>query len=425
MISPYQQNIDIIKGFFRRPIVLVLAIASFTCIAYNIVVSFLNVFGNFGEQAVDYLLNNLPANANIPDNLVVTSGGSGGSIDIMGTLFAVSFLLFFLLSKRQENKLSVPSVMFKVISIVSVVGAGIIAGFVLLLFALIAVITPVINELFGPNMGSFMTCLYIYLGIYMVVFLVYAISQLVFSLSIRKSLTSIYLKGTGAMFFGVMSFVNAAASIAGSIMAFIGLANTGFITLNGAQVVCMIISAVLSTAQSVITGIMAIQYANYIKGISQKFRTEYAPETPLQPADAYPEAPAAQLPQENIPVQPAPVQPAPTAPGFAPQNMQEQNPFEQVQAPVQNSQPQYQPQPAPVEPPQAPYQPQPTPVETPAPDQVPYGQPMPVQQPAPQAPVQQAPADLETPRFCTQCGKPVGPDDYFCNHCGTKIIRND
>lgn len=421
MISPYQQNIDIIKGFFKRPIVLVLAIASFTCIAYNLVASFLNIYGNIGDQAIKYFLDHLPEQVKIPNNLISTSGSSGGGVDIIGILFAVSFLLFFLLSKKQENKLGVPSVMFKVISIVSVVGIGIVTGIVLPVFAIIAVSAPMINEVFD-GMGTFMFYLYMYLGIYLAVFLVYVISQLVFSLSIRKSLTSIYLKRTGAMFFGVMSFIQASAGIAASIFVVAGLSNSEAITLNSTQIIVLIVSSVLSAAQNVLTGIVAIQYSNYIKDISQKFRTEYVPETSALPPMPYPETPVQQFPTEDIPVQPAPVQQAPVAPEFAQQNMQEQNPFEHAQAPEQNFQPPYQPQTAPMEPPQVPYQPQSAPVEppqAPAPNQIPYGQPIPVQ-----PPVQQAPADLETPRFCTQCGKPVGPDDYFCNNCGTKIIRN-
>ncbi len=421
MISPYQQNIDIIKGFFKKPIVLVLAIASFTCIAYNLVASFLNIYGNIGDQAIKYFLDHLPEQVKIPNNLISTSGSSGGGVDIIGILFAVSFLLFFLLSKKQENKLGVPSVMFKVISIVSVVGIGIVTGIVLPVFAIIAVSAPMINEVFD-GMGTFMFYLYMYLGIYLAVFLVYVISQLVFSLSIRKSLTSIYLKRTGAMFFGVMSFIQASAGIAASIFVVAGLSNSEAITLNSTQIIVLIVSSVLSAAQNVLTGIVAIQYSNYIKDISQKFRTEYVPETSALPPMPYPETPVQQFPTEDIPVQPAPVQQAPVAPEFAQQNMQEQNPFEHAQAPEQNFQPPYQPQTAPIEPPQAPYQPQSAPVEppqAPAPNQIPYGQPIPVQPPA-----QQAPADLETPRFCTQCGKPVGPDDYFCNNCGTKIIRN-
>ena len=419
MISPYQQNIDIIKGFFKKPIVLVLAISSFVCVVYELVVSFFNVFGNLGNQAVKYFLDKLPDDANVASSIIGVngSGGSGGSLNITAILFAVSFLLFYILSKKQENKLGAPSVMFKVISIITVVCFGIITAFVLLITALLGVITPIINEAFD-GIGQIFVPLYIFLAVFMILYLLYSIAQMVFALSIRKSLTSIYLKGTGAVLYGIMSFVIAAIGIVSSVMAVLGLSKIDFITLNGTQTAVMIISAVMSAANSVITGIMAVQYSKYIKNISQRFRIDIPSDTPVNEPSAqqFPqETPVQQAPVQNIPVQPAPI-----AQNFNPQPIQEQNPFEPI--PVQS-------QPEPIQPPQAPiYEQNPTPEQSiypqPASQPLPQEQQIPAPQPIQQAPAPQANPDLITPRFCTQCGKPVGADDYFCNNCGTKIIRN-
>lgn len=409
MISPYQQNIDILKGFFKKPIVIALSAGTFVSVLVGIILSFFNIYGNLGEQAVDYFLDRLPEGVDVSRTFVSTGGSSGSNLDIMAILFAVVFLLFYVLSRKQENKLGVPSIMFKVISIIVVVSAGLLLGVVLLVFLLLLASAPVIDSVMEGFTSMFIP-LYIFLAIFMVVYLLSAISQLIFSLSIRKSLTSIYLKRTGAMFYGVMSIITAAFGVAMLIFFLIFLSNVPFFKMNDVQITVMCVTSAISVCNSVLAGILAMQYSTYIKNISQKFRVEYPSEPAVNEQPAVQTAPVQEFPQQ-IPVQQNFVPPAPTIQNQQPyaEPVQEQNPFET--APVQ-------PQPAPVEPPQAPINP-----ETQAYAQSPV-QPAPIQeQPITQAPPQQAP-DLHTPRFCTQCGKPVGADDYFCNNCGTKIIRN-
>lgn len=410
MLSPYQQNIDIIKGFFRKPIVLILTMGSFVSIALGIILSFFNLFGNLSEQAMNYVIQQLPRDIDTSQIIAGSGGGSNFNLDITGVMLAVTFLLFYVLSKKQENKLGVPSIMFKVISIVVVVVLGISTAFILFLLLLLACLSSTLDSMFS-GMGTTFLYLYIFLSLYMVFYLIYAVSQLVFSISIRKSLTSIYLKKSGAMFYGIMSFINAAFAIAVSIISLLFLSNLGVFSLNEAQISVTAVTLAVSTINSIFTGIMAIQYARYINNVSQKFVTEYIPETPVQ-QDAEQTIPqsfsAQQIPQDNIPVQQAPVPPAPTVqePILAP-TMQDENPFEPAQTHVQA-------QPEPIQPPHAPIQPQIQPIIE---QQAPVVQNKPLQN-APEEPA------VQTARFCTQCGKPVGPDDYFCNNCGTKIIRN-
>lgn len=241
------------------------------------------------------------------------------------------------------------------------------------------------------------------------------------------------------MFYGVMCFIQAALGVISTIIAIVGFSNSEIFTLNGTQIAVMCVSMVISVSNTVIAGILAMQYSKYIKNISQRFRVDVP--TPADESGV----PAQQFPP-TAPVEQIPVQPAPIAQGFNPQQIQEQNPFEPVPT---------QPQPDFREmPPEPFYEQNPIPEQAPIPEQNPYQQPSvnpvpPVQQapitqpelqpinpaptvqqsapqpePQPAPTVQQSAPDLTTPRFCTQCGNPIGADDYFCNHCGTKIIRN-
>ena len=193
--------------------------------------------------------------------------------------------------------------------------------------------------------------------------------------------------------------------------------------------IIIVLQLAVAAASGITAGLLAIKYSVYIKKVSQKFQTEAVPQQ-TQPESAFTQP----VVTYNEPdVQPAPIAAAPVS----------ENPYEPVQAPTAQAEiPQapvredYNPHAAVAE--QPAYEP---PVqEVPEVKEYPAVQPAPVVEQAPaveevketpaveEEPVKEAPVttDNEKPvvKFCTQCGKPVGPNDYFCNNCGTEIIRD-
>lgn len=360
--NPFQQNIDIIKGFFRRPITLVVAILAFASLLSNFLINYFiplnELAGSFSESFLNEQTH----------NTLVNSGGypsaSVAPINVTGILLAVSILLFYILSRKNENALSAPSIIFKVISIIYLVAVSILCVVVFFLIALFGSIGGFLSVVDNTKVYGYI--ILFALGILALVIayaLVSAISQVVFANSIRKSLTSIYLKRNGATLFGITCFISAGIEIAVIALISFILNNTFVFYPTYAQIALFAVSSAISVAFNISFGILALKYSAYIKDLSEKYHTEAYSENfdaAYEEAQTYQEFP--QAPVQQMPIQQAPVQ----------------------QAPVQT------------------FQNEPTAVP-----------------PAPSAET----SDKPKANFCTQCGQPVGEDDYFCNNCGKEIKR--
>ena len=409
--SPYQQNIDIIKNYFKRPIVLALSILTFLSIA-------LHFAGQFFINPISYA--NLMKELNIPvdsANIDVSSGFNPLSINILTVFSAIIFLLFYVLSKNETNNLSVPSMMFKVISIItlvlSVLSVLFIFGFVLI-FSLFLGAFSRTDSGFSPEVFTLVVFVAsIVLLPFCVLLILNAVSHLLLANSVRNSLNSIYLKKSGAVFYGIICFIFTALTIALYIFAAVYLLHLSSqysaVNFSLPHILFLFVQCAVDIATGIVTGILAIKYAVYIKNISQKYRisTDVPPENEQQPVQDFNE-PELQITDTN---------------NFNPYDNAQVPVYEPPQAPVQenfanrfpveeniNTQP---PAPEPI-------------VSVQEPEPAPADEQPPVAKPAP-APVKEDvinPAENPVPRFCTQCGNPVGPNDYFCNHCGTEIIRN-
>ena len=360
--NPFQQNIDIIKGFFRRPITLVVAILAFASLLSKFLI---NCFVPLNELARGFSESFLDEQAH---NTLVNSGSyppaATAPINVTGILLAVSILLFYILSNKNENELSAPSIIFKVISIISLV----VVFFLIALFGSIGGFLCVVD-----NTKVYGYIILFALGILALVIayaLVSAISQVVFANSIRKSLTSIYLKRNGATLFGITCFISAGIDLAVIILINLILNNIFNFYLTGAQIALFAISSAISVAFNISFGILALKYSAYIKDLSEKYHTEAYSENfdavyeETQTYQEFPQTSVQQTPIQQTPIQQAPVQ----------------------QAPIQT------------------FQNEPTSVP-PAPSTENSDKPFP------------------KANFCTQCGQPVGEDDYFCNNCGKEIKR--
>lgn len=421
--SPYQQNINIIKDFFKRPIVLVLSILTFLSVA-------LHFAGQFFINSISYT--KLLRDLNIPvdsANVEVSSGINPLSINIFTVFSAVIFLLFYVLSKKENNNLSVPSMMFKVMSIITLVLSSLCVILILGFVLVFGLVFGALSRTDSASTAGIVTTIVV-LGLIVAVplctlLVLNSVSQLLFANSIHKSLNSIYLKKSGAVFYGVICFVFTAIFVVLYIFAAVYLiqfsTQYSSITISLPGLIVIFAQCAVGIAEGIVTGLLAIKYAVYIKNISQKYKIQVdVPQSSEQPVQSF-----------NTPE----VQAANTD-GFNPYEAAQIPVYEPPQAPVQENfanqfpvqeipEPQYTMQEAVPEPIIENAEQPPTPIPEPEPAPVVEQPSAPQPDPAPlREDIVQPAENHPIPRFCTHCGRPVGPNDYFCNYCGTEIIRN-
>ncbi|MCH5299111.1 MAG: zinc ribbon domain-containing protein [Ruminococcus sp.] len=327
----YQQNTNIIKGFFRKPIVLVNVIVMFATIVVNLVMS---VFIS-NSVALKQLVSDFLRSSGFEHSVYPNSYSFNTSIPVMSILIAVAFLLFYIFSRNPQRTLNGPATMFQVLSIIQLVTVCLLSALCVLLMFFFTIL------MFAPE-GQFLAIFVLILAVLVVAILIEAISRFMFANSIKKSLNGIYLFRNGAKTFAVMQFISVAFS-ALSAIAFMILGSVAssqfnyYYTTDPMFCYLFAISFAIGTLPSLFMGILAVQYDSYIKDMTQNFS----------------------------PVQQAPI-------------------FQPV---YQN------PEPTP-----APYEPQQ------------YTQP-------------EVQADEPQGVFCSNCGKQLNPDDYFCNQCGTPVKK--
>lgn len=417
--SPYQQNIDMMKEFFKKPIVLLLSIFTFLSFCFCA-----------AAIALSHTILYLPGIFTL----------AADCINIFYLLFAIAFLLFFVNSKKAESKLSVPSGMFKSLSVISFILTIALLVFSIWLFVSIFIITPqntpYLNDFFklltGVFKDSFINFIALYLLIISVVLVLDSLSVLFFANSVKKSLSTIYLRKNGAVFFAVLHFLFAAFKIYiiailifNALQGALGNHSPAYIALSVGQ-----ISVV--TATNIIASILAVKYYAYINNISQKFRIEIP--SPKDNAENINRTP------EKV-VNDSSVQPAPSFTNISGDNPYDtaQNTIPQTdipQAPVRedfNTQPLIQEVPD---------------DQMPLPDDVTETADKPelISSQENDEPKEAAAVEVEkeekktvpekkkenntpenkpekyVPRFCSECGMPVNPGDNFCNNCGKEII---
>lgn len=382
-INPYQQNTDIIKNFFKRPIILVFAIFSFILPLISFISSLLMS----------------PAANSFLDSYVTNSGANisiSFSIPIGSVFLAVCYLLIYIFSKNPHPAKS-PSAPFTVLWVLAIISLVISSLIILLLFLFIGVFFLVLyagasysyrsyysfNDSFPQNFPAeaiiplflFVICVLLIVFAFM---LFYSINNLRYLSSIRKSMHSIYLKKNGAMAFGVINIIFASFCFLLALVSLTGvlgnLTNTPAVFVFSGGLILL----ALSGTQNLIQGIIAVQYSKYISDITRTLRKDPVSASPYT------------APAVNAPYNPAP---APQSENFA-------NPYE-----AQPGMP-----PAPSAPMENPYAPQPA--ENTAPSAAPE-----INMPDP-APVQEPPAN---DHVCPNCGASIFKSDMFCNNCGTKL----
>lgn len=267
--NPYQRNLEIIKGFFGKPVVLVTSILLFVSNFYGFFVSSAGVSSNILKS----YMSNLNINTDGPAGMFFSFNEDSFSLptlDITAILFALAFLLFFIFSRRESPSLTAPCVLFKVGAIIELVAVCILtAGLLFVLAAIVLAAISVKNNLDAAVITG-LSLLAIPLIVIVIAFLLtYTISQLRFINSVGKSLKTIYISDKGSVVYGVTSVIYAAVSAFG-----IFLFLPSVFTLDVPSIVLLTSLSVLKVAVYVLCAVVAFKYHSYIKRLTKDYVTE-------------------------------------------------------------------------------------------------------------------------------------------------------
>lgn len=194
---PYQQNVQILKGFFSKPLTLICAIFSgLTCI-----------FGMFS-------INTSTGSTNIS-----FSSGTGGSISIL--LCIALILLYAKCRSNDPMPFGATVTLIKIYSIIEIV----IGGLALLAFTGITFLIALVLQ--GQKVFGYILILCIFAIPLALVTLIHGIGLLLWSDSIKKGATSVYLKSRGSILLAVSSILSIIVSVASAIASFIFIKEYG------------------------------------------------------------------------------------------------------------------------------------------------------------------------------------------------------
>lgn len=194
---PYQQNVQILKGFFSKPLTLICAIVSgLTCI-----------FGMFS-------INTSTGSANIS-----FSSGTGGSISIL--LCIALILLYAKCRSNDPMPFGATVTLIKIYSIIEIV----IGGLALLAFTGITFLLALVLQ--GQEVFGYILTLCIFAIPLALVTLIHGIGLLLWSDSIKKGATSVYLTSRGSILLAVSSILSIIVSVASAIASFIFIKEYG------------------------------------------------------------------------------------------------------------------------------------------------------------------------------------------------------
>lgn len=278
--NPYQQNIDIIRNFFKRPIVLVSAI-------FSIIAFALNFFNSLYKSMI--------INTSIEQQSLHSN-----NYGIFSFVYAIVISIFWIMlynaskSERHSHKATSSIKVLNVFSIINLVLISIASFLIIMLSLFLMIFARAFDQLatfldseffasdliFGLGKLSYNEFIAITIAemIAVIIFFFYILANFMFINSVKKSMTTIFLKKSGASAFGVLSFVLAAFNLIGLLPILRDMNFNISTLLSIASTLCFSISFLLS-------GILALQYNGYISkhinGQTQKH--QYNTATTQQP----------------------------------------------------------------------------------------------------------------------------------------------
>lgn len=182
---PYQQNVQILKGFFSRPLTLVCGIVA-------------------GLSAI---LGMVKFNSGSSSTNISVSVGSGGSLAI---LLCIA-LIFLYVKSRSNDPMPFGGMvtLIKVYAIIGIVASG-------MLILVMAGLTVSIRLFLDDAFRYFLLFAIIFIPSVLIM-LLHSIAMLLWSNSIKKGATSVYLSSKGSILLGVTSILLAVVGIATTI----------------------------------------------------------------------------------------------------------------------------------------------------------------------------------------------------------------
>lgn len=301
--NPYAHNQAIVKSYFKRPLVLVLAILYIVSIVCSLASSF--AMGNTFGDMYSTMLNFTEAPSEVSDmfNSFSSSGLFTGFFAIamipsiiLTALYATAYFIIYFKSKN-ENENSSPKAGFTILYVLAIMSL-IYAIFVALLFVLFITLFIVGSIAMSqePNITSEESTIFtVMFSVFAVIFagmgaimLIYAISNFNYIKSAKNSLCSANLSYKGATTYGVMSIifgVSSFMSVLPSLMV-APIMNTMsqlipseleselpvevFSQMSSLYLVSGIVSA-LSVAILIISAIIALGYKKHISNIKNGY----------------------------------------------------------------------------------------------------------------------------------------------------------
>lgn len=259
-ISPYQHNIDIIKDFFKSPLIIVTSIFIFISFTVNLISEFF------------YCINNI--------NILTKP------IDLISGLVAVGLFIYFLITSilwiminRTSSSLKYSNKVIKHIR-----GLHICSIVPLIISSLLFLFTSLYNVFLFSKLKLYdtKTLTILISSIVATAFIMLlALTGFLFIKSVKTSVNSIFLKKSGATAFGVLNLILTTICLASAgfyIYTALSVSFTITIALKATSLVCLSVSSLLM-------GILSIKYSNYInKHINgQTLKHQYKATTTHQP----------------------------------------------------------------------------------------------------------------------------------------------
>ena len=253
-MNPYQQNIDIIKDFFKRKLILFFAIFTILPIFSFVFIDASDLINTMGNLGGDLSLSNRTT--------LSSAIGSIYFLFIFEVLLAVVFLLFFVKSDSDNGTLKAPIGIFKVVSVIEFVFT--------ILGSLATVLAALPISLYILAKFSILTSIlivpFMFLSIPAVILLI--LSQVLFADSVKESVNSIYLERKGTKLFGIMNIIAAVFCIYCAVLWAVFMNSYDSEMSYVFATDPLIIFLVLTAVKYIFGALVGLKYTNYIKEFS-------------------------------------------------------------------------------------------------------------------------------------------------------------
>ncbi len=367
-LNPYRQNVEIVKGYFKKVPVLILAILKFIGTMLSITVAI--VLSGYSMMFIQSISSELSETGLSDLNSLVQSSPYTMIYTliptaIVGVLVTVGYMILFIKSRSKAPGSSPrggATILF-VLALIEMIYSFIAAAVILIIFIVSSVAAGVgaslnrENNSFSGNVNpnTIIAIVGFTLAFMLFMMLFYSVNKMRYFKSIKNSCssTNLYTGGAGAygvanIIWVVLSFLSIgviallipfASWASNSLDISLDFAYSDMLYESALLIVIFLISViVISIVYQIIEAAVAIGYKNYINKIKYNYKPAEVPEAPYQPQTQ---------PQPAVPAYPQPQQ-------FA------------------NN-------------------------------------------------TQNTSSDYSAPTYCPSCGTPIDPNSDYCSNCGNKI----